>query len=213
MSEPDLHAIALAGGVDARIVILPTAAAPDNNHNRAGGGGERWFRSLGASRVEVVPVIDAKSANDPALAARIATAKFIYLLGGFPRHLAETLLSSRVWRSALEAQAGGAVIGGSSAGAMVLCEHYFDPEEGGVLGGLALLSNCCVIPHHNRNGRDWMEKLSQLLPRALLIGIDEQTGMLNDDSGNWTVYGKGAVTLYRPPAKPSIYSPSEIFKL
>lgn len=36
MSEPDLRAIELAGGFDAPIAILPTAAAPDNNHKRAG---------------------------------------------------------------------------------------------------------------------------------------------------------------------------------
>ena len=36
MADPDRLAIRLAGGPDARICILPTAAAPDNNHRRAG---------------------------------------------------------------------------------------------------------------------------------------------------------------------------------
>jgi hypothetical protein len=35
------------------------------------------------------------------------------------------------------------------------------------------------------------------LPDTLLIGIDEQTGMLNDGpDGSWQVYGKGNATLY-----------------
>src|SRR5258705_2374972 len=42
MSEPDLQAIELAGGFDAAICILPTAAAPDHNHKHAGNNGIRW---------------------------------------------------------------------------------------------------------------------------------------------------------------------------
>ena len=213
MSEPDLRAIELAGGPDVQLVILPTAAAADNNHERAGRNGLRWFRSLGAARVEVVPVVDLESSNDPGLAAQVGAARFIYLLGGFPRHLGETLNNSRVWRSALEAYARGAVIGGSSAGAMVLCEHYFDPYGNQILPGLGLLANCCVLPHHNQSGKGWREKLRRLLPDAILIGIDEQTGILNDDSGSWTVYGAGSVTLYRPGAETKVYARAETFKL
>ena len=68
MSEPDLRAIELAGGLQASIVILPTAAAPDHNHLRAGRNGQRWFKSLGASRVDVVLVTDKPSADNPEFA-------------------------------------------------------------------------------------------------------------------------------------------------
>ncbi|MBI2331718.1 MAG: hypothetical protein HYU84_06090, partial [Chloroflexi bacterium] len=87
MSEPDLRAIELAGGVDAPIAILPTAAAPDHNHKRAGNNGVRWFQSLGAQNVFAVDVIDSKSANDALLADQIRNSKLIFLLGGFPSHL------------------------------------------------------------------------------------------------------------------------------
>ena len=119
MSEPDLRAIELAGGFNSPICILPTAAAPDNNHKRAGSNGIRWFESLGAKNVFVVDVIDSASANDESLAASILTSRLIYLLGGFPRHLAETLENSACWRAALNAYGQGAVIAASSAGAMV----------------------------------------------------------------------------------------------
>ncbi|MDP2778660.1 MAG: hypothetical protein Q8O48_13560, partial [Anaerolineales bacterium] len=84
MSAPDVRAIELAGGLDAPICILPTAAAPDNNHQRAGENGMRWFRGLGAKNVFVVDVTDSASANDISLAASIRTSRLIYLLGGFP---------------------------------------------------------------------------------------------------------------------------------
>ncbi|MBK7449444.1 MAG: hypothetical protein IPJ47_08435 [Anaerolineales bacterium] len=94
MSEPDLRAINLAGGVDAPICILPTAAAPDNNHKRAGNNGIMWFQGLGAKNVFTVDVVDKHSANDPALAERIRGSKLIYLLGGFTHYLGETLKGS-----------------------------------------------------------------------------------------------------------------------
>ena len=197
MSEPDLHAIELAGGFDASICIIPTAAAPDHNHKRAGNNGIRWFRSLGAKNVSAVDVIDSTSANDASLAASIRTSRLIYLLGGFPSYLGETLANSLCWRAALDAYEQGAVIAGSSAGAMVLCEHYYDPHEKKLLRGLNLISNACVLPHHNNFGKSWAKQLTQLLPKSTLIGIDEHTGMINDIEGAWHVYGAGEVTLYR----------------
>lgn len=197
MSEPDLRAIELAGGFEAPICIIPTAAAPDHNHKRAGGNGVRWFQSLGAKNVFTADVIDSVSANDPALAASIRTSRLIYLLGGFPRHLAETLANSACWQAALDAYGAGAIIAGSSAGAMVLCEYYYDPSQKKLLRGLNLIPNTCVLPHHNGFGKTWAKSLIQLLPNAVLIGIDERTGLINDADGAWQVYGAGEITLYR----------------
>lgn len=197
MSEPDLRALELAGGFDAPIAIIPTAAAPDNNHKRAGNNGVRWFQSLGAKNVFTVDVIDSTSANDSNLAASIRTSKLIYLLGGFPRHLGETLANSLCWSAALEAYYTGAVIAGSSAGAMVLCEHYYDPYEKKLLRGLNLVPNACVLPHHNNFGKAWAGQLKQMLSESIFIGIDEHTGMVNDAGGEWGVYGAGEITLYR----------------
>jgi cyanophycinase len=197
MSEPDLRAMELAGGFDVPICIIPAAAAPDNNHARAGGNGVRWFRSLGAKNVFTSGVIDAASANDSSHAASIRTSRLIYLLGGFPRHLGETLANSLCWQAALDAYEQGAVIAGSSAGAMVLCEHYYDPYEKKLLRGLNLIPDACVLPHHDHAGKNWATPLERLLPNATLIGIDERTGMIDDGDGKWQVYGAGEINLYR----------------
>lgn len=197
MSEPDLRAIELAGGFDAPICIIPTAAAPDRNHKRAGSNGIRWFQSLGAGNVFTADVIDSVSADDSTLAASIRTSSLIYLPGGFPRHLAETLANSACWRAALDAYEQGAVIAGSSAGAMVLCEYYYDPYEKKLLRGLNLIPNACVLPHHNTFGKSWVKQLTQALPDATLIGIDERTGMINNGNHIWQVFGAGDVNLYQ----------------
>lgn len=198
MSEPDRLALDRAGGLDIPARILPTAAAPDHNHARAGNNGKRWFTSLGATDVEVVYVIDQASANDEAFARELRSAKLIYLLGGFPAFTARTLANSLAWQAALDAYRAGAVIAGSSAGAMVLCEHYFDPYEGKLLKGLNLISNTCVIPHHGPGTHRWANDLLHQLPGVTLLGISEQTGVLDDGTRRtWTVSGRGDVALYR----------------
>jgi len=198
MRDPDLRAIQLAGGFNAPLRILPTAAAPDDNHRRAGGNGVRWFESLGARNAMSLPLIDKTSANDEKIAQSLRDAKLIYLLGGFTHYLGQTLKDSLAWKASLEAFQNGAVIAGSSAGAMVMCEFYFDPGSGKVVDGLNLVPSSLVLPHHNTFGKNWAARLTKQIPDVTLIGIDEQTGMLNDGENNsWNVYGAGEVTLYR----------------
>lgn len=205
MAEADRRAIELAGGPDARLSIIPAAAAPDHNHQRAGGNGTRWFASLGATQAAALPLTDRASATDPAVCAALEASRLIYLLGGFTHYLGQTLQGSPAWQAALAAYAGGAVLAGSSAGAMVLCEHYYDPQRNQIERGLGLVPNACVLPHHNTFGKGWAARLSALLPGALLLGIDERTAMIDDAPGGaWRVYGQGAVTIYRA-GQPSAY--------
>jgi cyanophycinase len=216
MSEPDLRAIELAGGSDALISIIPTAAAPDNNSRRAGNNGVNWFKSLGARQVELVPLIDKASANDPGIANTIRQSRLLYMLGGFTGYLGETLANSAAWQAMLQAYASGAVIAGSSAGAMVLCQYYYDPAKAQVVQGLGLVPNSCVLPHHNTFGKGWAKLLSIHLPDAVLLGIDERTGMIDDGDGGrkvcWRVYGQGAVTLYRG-GRPAEYTTGQSFNV
>jgi cyanophycinase len=196
------------------ISIIPTAAAVDNNHRRAGNNGVNWFRSLGATHVEALPIIDKASANDTAIATCIRQSHLIYLLGGSPSYLGGILANSASYHAMLAAYEAGAVLAGSSAGAMVLCQYYFDLARRRIVEGLNFVPNTCVLPHHNTFGKDWASALAQLLPHAVLLGIDERTGMLDDDAGRktgWRVYGQGAVTVYRS-GKPTIYTAGQTFK-
>lgn len=197
MAVADRRAITLAGGPDAPIAIIPTAAAPDNNHARAGENGRRWFAGLGVRAVSVVPLLDATSANATDVVDAVRRARLIYLLGGFPHYLERTLAGSQAWQAMVMVYRAGGVIAGSSAGAMVLCEHYYDPGRGQVETGLGLVPAACVLPHHNTFGRRWAADLARQLPGVTLMGIDERVGMINDGpAGSWQVYGPGAVTRY-----------------
>lgn len=197
MEEPDRKALALAGDKNAKVVIIPTAAAPDNNSKRSGNTAMKWFRTLGARNISSLPIIDKKSADDPDLSAALDQANLIYILGGFPGYLDLTLRKSRCLDALLRAYQKGAVLAGSSAGAMILCDWYFDPAVKAIKKGFGILKDTILIPHHNTFGRSWRSLYFDKISDIRCIGIDEQTGMINQtDRHRWTVYGKGAVTLY-----------------
>ncbi|MDA8142301.1 MAG: Type 1 glutamine amidotransferase-like domain-containing protein [Desulfobacteraceae bacterium] len=197
MRWSDLRALELCGGMDAPVVIIAAAAAPDANHQQAGENGRRWFESLGARNVTVSPLIDRISAQESEVAASLERARLIYLLGGFPGYLAQTLRDSVAWAAIRSSLARGSVLAGSSAGAMVVCSHLFDPQVKEIVPGLGAIANCCVLPHHNTFGQLWAPLLQKELPQATLIGIDEETGMVSDSNlERWQVLGGGKVTLY-----------------
>jgi cyanophycinase len=197
MEEPDRKALALAGGKNAKVVIIPTAAAPDNNSERAGNTALKWFRTLGARNIFSLPIIDKKSADDPKLSTELDHANLIYILGGFPGYLDLTLKKSRCLEALWRAYQKGAVLAGSSAGAMVLCEWYFDPAVKEIKTGFGIQKNAILIPHHNTFGHSWHSIYFDKISGIRCIGIDEQTGMINQGGNHrWTVYGKGKITLY-----------------
>jgi cyanophycinase len=129
-----------------------------------------------------VPIISRISADDKKLAQTLREAKLIYMLGGFTHYLGQTLKDSLAYEAMLEAYQKGAVIAGSSAGAMVMCESYYDPSSKRVHQGLNLVPHSLVLPHHNTFGQSWASSLLKKLP--------------NVKNGAWTVYGRGSVTLY-----------------
>ncbi len=197
MEAPDRKALALAGGKNADVVIIPTAAAPDNNSQRAGNTAMKWFRTLGATNISVLPIIDKESADDPEHSAELKHADLIFILGGFPGYLDDTLRKSRCLDAVWRAYQKGAVLAGSSAGAMVLCEWYFDPTVKEIKKGFGIIKDALLIPHHDTFGGSWHSLYFNHISDIRCIGIDEQTGMINQRRDHrWTVYGRGSVTLY-----------------
>lgn len=197
MDEADKRALTLAGGKAAPVDVIPAAAAPDNNQHRACQNGVEWFRRLGAQNVQCSLVIDRESADKESLSKQLRDSKFVFLLGGFPLYLAQALTGSRSWRSICAVYHEGGVIGGSSAGAMVFGEKLYDPLSRKVYAGLNLMPGVCLVPHHNSSRSGWISRLLELLPDFCLLGIDEETGVINDaPRGGWTVYGRGTAVVY-----------------
>ena len=203
MREPDLRCIKLAGGWRASVTVIATAGVPDYGHKRAGRNAIKWFMRLGALNVRVVPIVDRDSAESAKNAKTLRKSKLIYLLGGSPHYLGQTLRDSASAAAMHSAWHDGAVISGSSAGAMVLCEQYYNPTDRQLYPGLNYLPNSIVLPHHNTFGQNWVDHLRGLAPTATLLGLDEHTAMINDGSKHWEVSGAAGVHLYTPEQQQS----------
>ena len=106
---------------------LTDAAVSENNSRQAGRNAVKWFWELGAKDIVALPVIDAKTANDLEFSAELERAGLIFILGGSPGYLEKTLRKSRCLDALWDAYQKEVIIAGSSAGAMILCEKYFDP--------------------------------------------------------------------------------------
>jgi cyanophycinase len=150
-----------------------------------------------------VLVRDRADADDHAHAQAIGEADLIYLSGGKPGHLSETIAGSRVEAALLAAHERGAVIAGCSAGAMVLAERHFELRGRKLFwplrwcAGLGLVPGASILPHYDA----WPEPLSAMLvlqsPRgSAVLGIDEETALVGRD-GSWQVHGRSRVTLWR----------------
>jgi cyanophycinase len=192
--DADRMLVDAAGGAGARVAILPTAAAAEGAPGIAAANGVRHFNRLGAHAFGVM-IVDTATANDATLAAQLAFARLIYMAGGDPGYLLRSLKGSLAWRVMLDAWSEGAVLAGSSAGAMVLCEAMWNPATRRIEPGLAVVKRAAVIPHH-RPASGWAGQLHRELDQVFsILGIPEQTSLIWNGS-TWQVAGPGDVTIY-----------------
>lgn len=192
----------LIEGRPLRYVQLPTAAAPEGERSL-----RRWL-DLGAAQarrlgVEQVPVLvrDRAEADSPELAALIEGAGLIYLSGGSPTFLAQTLRGSLVWQAIHATWQAGAALAGCSAGAIAVTGWVpamralgREPDP-----GLGVLPHLRVLPHFDK----MLGWVPDLLTRAVLhppagttvLGIDEDTALVDMSGGGetWQVHGRQKV--------------------
>lgn len=189
----------LLQGRPPRYVQLATAAAPEGQESldRWHGLGRQQADRLGVEQV-VVDVRDRAGADDPRLADLVAGAGLVYLSGGSPTYVAQTLRGTAVWAAIQQAWQAGASLAGCSAGAMALTGWV--PSIRTVVAhpdpGLGLLPHLRVLPHFDR----MLGWVPDLLTRALLrspegvtvLGIDEDTALVGGPH-EWTVHGRQSV--------------------
>ena len=189
----DQALLGAAGAARPRVVILPTAAAHENPA-KAASNGISYFSDLGCD-ASVAMVVDSTGADDKDLVGQIDGADFVYLTGGSPGHLLNVLSGSLLLRRILAAFRRGAVVVGSSAGAMVLGSYM---RVGEWVPALGVVEGIAVLPHHERSSCEAVsEELRGSAPAGLLVlGIDAMAGV-SSGRGDWRVVGEGSVTAYR----------------
>ncbi len=208
MVAVDRALLAATGRPRPRVVILPTASAPDGDDTFDGWAdmGVAHFTALGAE-VEPVLVRTVEDGADPAALQAIGEADLVYMSGGHPAHLAVVLLESPLGSALVEAGARGAVIAGCSAGAMAMATRTMAPRRVGRLplpvlwplrwvDGLDLVPGVTVIPHYDAFPETFSALVVLQAPRRLaVLGIDEDTAIIGRN-GTWQVHGAGRVTLW-----------------
>jgi cyanophycinase len=193
----------LIDGRPGRYVQLATAAVPDGPEVV-----ERWH-ALGREQAErigveavILRVADRADAENSDLAEMVAGAGLVYLSGGHPAYLADTLRESAVWSAILLAWQAGAALAGCSAGAMAMTSwvpSFRDPRQEGT-PGLGLLPHMRVIPHFD----SFASRVPDLLERfaaprdseVTVIGVDEQTAIVGGPI-EWVVEGRGSAWMLR----------------
>ena len=180
-----------------RVVVLPTASAPDGP-----GVPERWasmgvahFTRLGAS-VESVALLTREEAQSSALASRVAEANFVYFSGGKPRYLVETLRETACWQAIRDVFQSGGVVAGCSAGAMALVGRLVNfPDLWHTSAALGLGPNVVVIPHFDELPK-WLAGAPRRLGgRTTVVGVEGSTGLVGAGL-DWEVIGLKAVTVF-----------------
>lgn len=194
----------LLEGRPRRYVQLATAAAPEGEDTLRywHGLGAASAARLGAEQV-VVDVRTRADADDERWVDAIAGAGLVYLSGGNPTFLADTLAGTRVWSAIVAAWRGGASLAGCSAGAMALAGRVPDfrhPRRGGT-DGLGIVPDAKVLPHFDRYSK-WMPTLALhtfVTPDSVVLGIDEDTALVAEPSAarDWTFTPRGRQSAWR----------------
>ena len=192
--EFDAELLEASGGRE--VLVLPTAAAYEHPQ-RAVATAQAWFAPFGAT-VRGLMVLNRVDADDEANAAAVASASFVYIGGGSPLHLRSVLKSSAVWEALGTAWRGGAVVAGSSAGAMVLTDPMVDPRGGAFTLGLGLISQLAVVAHADSWSPERAHRTITLAPAGLPIAaVDEATAIILDHATGWRAAGAGNVQVWQ----------------
>jgi cyanophycinase-like exopeptidase len=198
---------ALIEGRAPRYVQLATAAVPDGPkvvehwHNLGRNQAER----LGVEAV-IIPVTDRADAFNEKYVELVTGAGLIYMSGGNPGYLADTLRDTPVWEAMVHAWKSGAALAGCSAGAMAMTSwvpSLRHPKKGGT-PGLGLLPHLRVIPHFDMFTKRMPDVATRfLLPfdeDATILGIDEDTAVVGGPE-TWTVHGRQSVWFLHPNSR------------
>ena len=183
-----------------RVVCLPTAAGREGSERIDYWArlGIEHFTRLGAA-VESLPVIDRESADDALHAETIAAANFIYLSGGKPDYLYDTLQGSLAWEAILAVLADGGILAGCSAGAMILGEKFYGFPRW--KKGFNFLPGKTVIPHFDEIPMSIIKPLHVTTRNKLtMLGIEGNTALVKNGE-QYEVAGSGAVHIWNRHGK------------
>jgi cyanophycinase len=172
----------LAGGPDARIVVIPTATARADHPQYLDSVLEDW-KSCKVGRIQLLHTRSRDEANDPDFARPLADATGVWMTGGDQMFLTRAYLGTLVEKQLKALLARGGVIGGTSAGAAVMSGVMIAGgfPRADVSQGFDFIEGAVIDQHFLKRNR--VERLVGVLsshPGLVGLGIDEQTALVVD---------------------------------
>ena len=191
----------IKNGKRAIYVQIPTAAGQESDDRL------EYWKQLGKTQADrlgvdsiFLPIYTREDANNPDFVSLIHNCALIYMSGGDPHYLAQTLMGTPLWDAIQENWRNGTSLAGCSAGAMVLSSHIpnFRLLKKTPSAGLNLLPELRVIPHFNKFFRWIPESAAKVLLHvpddSILIGVDELTAIVKRSGDeHWVVVGEAKV--------------------
>ncbi len=196
--------VELAGGRDAKIVIVPTAASSGGDFDYQNAGGVKLARdTLGLPNVTVVHTHDRARADTEEFVRPIREADGVWFGGGRQWRFADAYLGTLAEREFHKVLARGGAIGGTSAGATIQGSFLARGDTAGnrkMIGdhtvGFGFIRNCAIDQHAlARNRQLDLIEIITAYPHLLGIGIDEGTAIIV--RGNeFEVVGESSALIY-----------------
>lgn len=177
--------IQLAGGIDAPIVVIPTANLDSEEYDENSGGADR-MRRLGASNVRVIHTMNKNIANSDSFIKPLINAKAVWFGGGRQWRLVDAYKDTKTEKMFWEILERNGVIGGSSAGATIQGSYLArgDTKNNQIMmgdhqEGFGFLKNVAIDQHVIAPNRQFdMFDILKNRPELLGIGIDENTAIV-----------------------------------
>ena len=193
--------IALAGGVEVPMVVIPTAGGAAEYSQQT--PVSQLLRQLGAKQVEVVHTNDRELASNLEFVQPLVTAKGVFFEGGRQWRLVDAYQGTRTEQMFWQVLERGGVIGGSSAGATIQGSFLArgDTRHNQIMvgdhqQGFGFLKNVTVDQHTLARNRHYdMFQILQERPELLGLSIDEMTGIVVAGD-QFEVIGESYVLVY-----------------
>ena len=214
--------IQLAGGPDAKFVIVPTAGG-----NKAQDGSIRVYKEAdeiaswarrGLKNVKMLHTHDPRVADTEEFANVLRDANAVWFNGGRQWNIVDSYANTLTYREFHKVLERGGVIGGSSAGATIQGEYLVRGDTSGAQvmmttepthqEAFKFLRNVAIDQHINTRSRwDDLIPVIQKYPKFLGIGLSEGTAIVVEGDtfevmGKWKVAVHDNTRLYQPWEKP-----------
>lgn len=198
------HIVREAGGVNAKIVVIPTASSIPaevcQTYRQA-------FEKLGCLHVDFLDIRTREEAEAPDALALARAADCVMFTGGDQSKITNFIGDTILHKILIDRYSNEKfVIAGTSAGAMCMSEEMItggnssESFRKGVVGmgkGMRFTPNLIIDSHFIHRGRfgRLMEAVARF-PQLIGIGLAEDTGLIIRNNSEFEVIGSGMVILF-----------------